>query len=132
MFTLLPIIVGVVVVIIASVIGEMRVAKERVKSEELQATIELKDAEIKKKISVLQEINAKIEQAIKLDEKKTAFINELSTASVELAHDYSIVVGLLEDEIGKEEAYSRYIAKKNEAPKDINELFKELKGNNNE
>jgi hypothetical protein len=112
------ILIGAIMTFVASIVGEVRVARERNNQAELLETIAIKDEAIEEKNVRIQELRKGM--------------RELISASIELTHDYTIIAKVLEEEIGKEESYNRYIEKKNEKPRDLNELLRERKGEKNE
>jgi hypothetical protein len=104
---LLGIVIGAIIAITGGIVCEVRVTNVRREMAEMSA-------EIANKNDKIQEMRGTLKG--------------LLDASGELVHDYIIVAKLLENEIGKDEAYQRYTDKKNEKPKDINELLAEIKG----
>jgi hypothetical protein len=109
----LGIIIGAIMVVISSIIGEVRVSIERLEKANLLETISIKDDELDKKTAQINDMRSAIK--------------DMSDASGELIHDYSIIAKILEDEIGREEAWRRYEEKKNGNVKDLNELINEIK-----
>lgn len=112
------IIIGLVLVIVASIITEVRVIKERQAQAQLLKSFEIKCEE-----------NSKLEKEYK---ELQTISKQMVNDSHELVHDYMIIAGLLEKEIGREESWKRYTEKKNEKPKDINELIAEIKARKGE
>jgi hypothetical protein len=115
---LVGIILGLAMIIVMSIITEVRVIKERQAHAQLLKSFELKCEEHE----LLQAKHADMRDALE----------DLLTESGALVHDYHIVVGILESEIGEEEANRRYVEKKNETPKDFNDLMKEIKAKKGE
>jgi hypothetical protein len=111
-------IIGAIMTIVVSIVGEVRVMQEHRIQAEFLGTIENLSNEVKKK----EEKHEELRVAMK----------DLIDASSELTHDYTIIAEILEKEIGKEEAWKRYEDKKSEEPKDINELFAEIKARKGE
>ncbi|MER2007158.1 MAG: hypothetical protein ABS939_06860 [Psychrobacillus sp.] len=122
----LGVIIGAVIVIFASTIGEIRVGIAKVEQDELRNTIAIKDEEIERLTANLNDSNAQIEEMKIQIKDMSKLIRNFTTGSKELMHSYTVVVKLLESEIGEEEANRRYREKINQEPEDLNNLMNEL------
>lgn len=123
----LGVIIGAVIVIFASTIGEIRVGIAKVEQDELRNMVVIKDEEIERLTANLNDSNAQIEEMKVQIEDMSKLIRNFTTGSKELMHSYTVVVKLLENEIGIEEANRRYREKINQEPEDLNNLMNELR-----
>lgn len=120
------IISATIVIVLASTIGEIRVGIAKVEQDELRSTIAIKDGEIARLTANLNDSNAQIEEMKIQIKDMSKLIRNFTTGSKELMHSYTVVVKLLESEIGEEEANRRYREKINQEPEDLNNLMNEL------
>lgn len=105
-------IAGGIVVILASIVGEIRI---RTKKREID--------ELNKAISFLSELSDKRQKHI---EELRMHLKETMDSSTELIHDYSIILKILDEELGRDEANRRYLKAKNKKPEDLNKLLEEI------
>lgn len=115
-------IIGAIMVLISSIIGETRVMKARqeVSKEvaDLVDTVMMKDSEIES-------------QQKQIEELRTG-VRELVRGTKDMVKAYNIIVDLLEKEIGREEANRRFEERMNEKPQSLNDFLKKSIDNNKE